>query len=85
MAISTDHPAEPDDVMDVDTEAEFPTDWHRDAHIAALQREVDGATLRGDDKQAENAQKELDRLTSKKGGASAEKRPRGAAAEKRAG
>lgn len=78
MAISTDQPAPPDEQPVVDVDAEFPTDWHRDTYIAGLEREIEGAKIRGDESTQKNAETELTRVRK-----TAEKRPRGSAAEKR--
>lgn len=51
---------------------EFATPWHRDAYIAGLKREIEGAQIRGADDQVENAQRELDRVT---GGVTPAKKP----------
>jgi hypothetical protein len=59
----------------IDTEGEFPTAWHRDAHIRDLERELEGAKVKGDKEQADNAAKELARL-SKKTASKRETRPR---------
>ena len=78
MGIVSDGPAQPDinNTMVVDPDAEFPTVWHREAFIAALEREVEGARVRGDKEQEANAARALARLTGGKQ-TSAEKRPRG--------
>lgn len=41
---------------------EFPSDWHQEAYIAGLKRELEGARVRGDDAYAKNVLDELKRL-----------------------
>lgn len=59
-------------------DAEFPSDWHRDAHIAALEREAEGARVAGREVEHENAMRELARLgvvrTDRQAGGGAQKR-----------
>lgn len=58
--------------------AEFASEWHRDAHIAALEREAEGARVAGRDVEHENAVRELTRLgvtkTDRQAGGGAQKR-----------
>jgi hypothetical protein len=62
----------------IDTEGEFPTDWHRDAHITALERELEGRKVLDDTEGAKNAERELARLKGH-GQRGASKRPARAA------
>ncbi len=41
---------------------EFFSEWHHDAYIEGLKRELQGATNRGEDDYAENVRDELRRL-----------------------
>ena len=41
---------------------EFPTDWHQEAYVANLKRELAGAELRGEDDYADNVKAELRRV-----------------------
>jgi hypothetical protein len=41
---------------------EFPTDWHQERYGDDLERELQGALVRGDDDQAANARAELYRI-----------------------
>lgn len=63
--------------------SEFPSEWHRQAYIAGLEREIEGAVVRGNAEQQENAERELARVTGG-GQRAAKKRPAGAAKEQRA-
>lgn len=56
---------DPNSTPNIDPSGEFPTAWHREAHIAALERELEGREVAEDKDGAAAAKAELARLGQK--------------------